>query len=396
MHVPVPDLPADAPVLTVILDATSGADSRDTTVLHRWSDLRRALTPEGVDAVPSVDCDAVTEALGVPVHVRGEFGRVLVAAGGEVVLDRLLPEPPRADRAVVSDRPHAFALARAADATVRYLLVTVDRAGADFALYDAPAGLTGEVEESRTVEGGHDALTKPNLGPLGHKRIDNRAEDSWERNAEAVATELERIYTARGPELVLLTGDLRAVALVREELGRPVREKVVEISGGGRAEGVNARALRDQVAAAQTELRSRRRTSTVEKFRQEAGRDGAAVSGAEAVLDVLRKGQVAELMLAPDVAGPPSRLAKRSLWIGPGSLELARDAEDLHSLGVQNPREVRADLAIGRAVLEQGAGITIAEEMDAVPDGVGALLRWHDSGTPGEHALAGSADSRRV
>lgn len=383
-------------MLTVIIDATSGSDSRDTTVQHRWSDLRRTLSSEGPDAVPSADCEAVTEALGVPVHVRGEFGRVLVAAGGEVVLDRLLPEPPGADRAVVSDRPHAFALARAADATVRYLLVNVDRAGANFALYDAPAGLTGEMEESRTVEGGHDALTKPNLGPLGHKRIDNRAEDSWERNAEAVATELERICAERSPELVLLTGDLRAVALVREGIGRPVREKVVEISGGGRAEGVNTRALQDQIGAAQTEVRGRRRTATVERFRQEAGRDGAAVSGADAVLDVLRRGQVADLLLAPDVAGPPSRLAKRSLWIGPGPLELARDAEDLRSLGVQHPREVRADLAVGRAVLEQGAGITIAEEMEAVPDGVGALLRWHDPATPGEHALAGSADSRRV
>lgn len=383
-------------MLTVIIDATSGPDSRDATVLHRWSDLRRTLSPEGVDDVPAADCEAVTEALGVPVHVRGEFGRVLVAAGGQVVLDRLLPEPPGVDRAVVSDRPHAFALARAADATVRYLLVNVDRAGADFALYDAPAGLTGEVETAGTVEGAHDALTKPNLGPLGHKRIDNRAEDSWERNAEAVATELERIYTERRPELVLLTGDLRAVALVREQLGRPTDEKVVEISGGGRAAGVNTRALQEQVAAAQTQLRERRRAETVAKFRQEMGRDGAAVSGADAVLDVLRKGQVADLLLAPDVAGPPSRLAKRSLWIGPGALELARSAEDLHSLGVQDPWEVRADLAIGRAVLDQGAGITIAEELDAVSDGVGALLRWHDSATPGGHALAGSADSGRV
>ncbi len=396
MHVFVPPLPADAPVLTVILDATSSPDTRDNTVLSRWADLRRSLTPEGVDGVPRGDCDAVTEALGVPVHVRGRIGRVLVAAGGEVVLDRLLPEPPGADRAVVADRPHAFALARAADATVRYLLVSVDRSGADVALYDAPAGISGEVAEVRTVEGGHDELSKPNLGPLGHKRIDNRAEDSWERNAEAVAGELERICSERRPELVLLTGDLRAVALVREELTRPVREKVVEIPGGGRAEGVNARALQEQVAAALTDHRRSRRSATVARYQQEAGRDGAAVSGAEAVLEVLRKGQVADLLLAPDVAGPPSRLARRSLWIGPGALEVAASAEELHDLGVPDPREVRADLAIGRAVLEQGAGITIADDIDGVPDGVGALLRWHDSATPGEHALAGSADTRRV
>lgn len=396
MHVFVPPLPADAPVLTVILDATSSPDNRDNTVLSRWADLRRTLTPEGVDGVPSADCDAVAEVLGVPVHVRGPFGRVLVASGGEVVLDRLLPEPPAADRAVVADRPHAFALARAADATVRYLLVSVDRAGADVALYDAPAGITGELEEVRTVEGGHDVLSKPNLGPLGHKRIDNRAEDSWERNAEAVAAELERICRERRPELVLITGDLRAVHLVQDELTRPVRELVVEISGGSRAEGVNTRALHEQVAGRLNELRERRRSTTMDRYRQEAGRDGAAVSGADAVLEVLRRGQVADLLLAPDVAGPPSRLVRKTLWIGPGALEVAASAEELRDLGVSDPCEVRADLAIGRAVLEQDAGITVAEEMDAVPDGVGALLRWHDPATPGEHALAGSADTRRV
>src|SRR5699024_11691265 len=78
------ELPASAPVLTVVLDATPSGDNRDNTALSRWGDLRRTLRPEGADGDASADIDAVTEALGVPVRTSGEFGRVLVASGGQV------------------------------------------------------------------------------------------------------------------------------------------------------------------------------------------------------------------------------------------------------------------------------------------------------------------------
>src|SRR5699024_7780806 len=389
------ELPAPAPGLTVVLDATPSGDNRDNTALSRWGDLRRTLRPEGADGDASADIDAVTEALGVPVRTSGEFGRVLVASGGQVVLDRLLPQPPGEGRAVLSDHAHAFALAGVADATVRYLLVSVDRDDADLALYDASARREMAAEETLGVEGGHDELTKTAPGFLGHKRVENRAEDSWERNAQAVAGEVNRIVRERGPELVLLTGDHRARALVHDALGQQARELTVEVSGGGRADGVNARALREHLATELTAHCRRRRTAVLDRFRQEEGRDGAAVTGLADVVEVLRKGQVAELLLTPETLGPPSRLTERSLWIGAGPLQVAMTEDELHSAGVDSVQKVRADLAIGRAVLDQQSGITVAPDLEAA-DGVAALLRWRDSGTPGEHALAGTADSRRV
>lgn len=389
------DLPAGAPVLTVVLDATPSGDNRDNTALTRWDDLRRTLRPEGADGDPTADIEAVTEALNVPTRVSGEFGRVLVTADGQVVLDRLLPEPPGEGRAVLSDHAHAFALARVADATVRYLMVRIDRSGADVALYEASAGLDGSAQESHSVEGGHDVLTKTGPGFLGHKRLENRAEDSWERNAHAVAEEVNRIARERRPELVLLTGDQRARSLVRDGLGQEASEQAVEISGGSRAEGVNTRALREHIAGQLSAHCDRRRTAALERFQQELGRDGAAVTGLADVVEVLRKGQVAELLLTPETVGPPSRLAEQQLWIGSGPLQVATTEEELHSAGVESAQQVRADLAIGRAVLDQQAGITVADGLE-VADGVAALLRWRDSATPGEHALAGTADTRRV
>src|SRR5699024_10069569 len=172
------ELPASAPVLTVVLDATPSGDNRDNTALSRWGDLRRTLRPEGADGDASADIDAVTEALEVPVRTSGEFGRVLVASGGQVVLDRLLPQPPGEGRAVLSDHAHAFALARVAAATARHRPGRVRGAGGGRALHAASAGVDEAAQEARRVEGGQDERTQAAPAFLWHNRVENRAEGS--------------------------------------------------------------------------------------------------------------------------------------------------------------------------------------------------------------------------
>ena len=43
---------------------------------------------------------------------------------------------------------------------------------------------TPKLAKKLSVEGGHDVINKVRTGGLSHKRIEARAEDSWERNAE--------------------------------------------------------------------------------------------------------------------------------------------------------------------------------------------------------------------
>src|SRR5699024_787749 len=154
----------------------------------------------------------------------------------------------------------------------------------------------------------------------------------------------------------------------------------------------NTRALREHRATELTAHCRRRRTAVLDRFRQEEGRDGAAGTGLADVVEVLRKGQVAELLLTPETLGPPRRLAERSLWIGAGPLQTAMTEDAPRRAGGDAVQKVRADQAIGRAVLEQQSGSTVAPDLEAAV-GAAALLRWRDSGTPGEHALAGTADS---
>ncbi|WP_164737363.1 Vms1/Ankzf1 family peptidyl-tRNA hydrolase [Georgenia sp. SYP-B2076] len=397
------DLPTDVPFATVVLDATRESETGEQAVLTRWKDLRRSLEGQGA---PEDALEALEERVRVISRAGGQHGRVLVAAGGEILLDCSLAEPPAADEALFAEGPNAFALARVADEHVRYLLVAVDRSGADLTLHDSAQAAAAK-NGTTSLEGGHDVLTKAGAGSRAQggfrtggraqRRFETRAEDSWERNAEAVAAELDRIVGQRHPELVVLTGDVRARALVVDAVGPATREALAVVEGGSRADGVKEGVFAARVRDTLQEFRLRRREVVLDRFRQFQGQDGPALTGRMDVLDVLRRGQVAELIVTEAVAGPPSSLAGKNLWVGDTPLEIGLSEQDVADLGVSTPRKMRADLALGRAALAQGAGITVADEASiALADGVGALLRWHDAATPNDRVFSQSADAHRV
>ena len=386
-------IPADDDVVTVAFDATTESELGAQTVLTRWRDLRRTLEARGA---PATTLNHVEEQIRVPTHVAGKHGRVLVGGSDGVLVDRVLGAPPTHDLAVVGTC--VTSLARVADQTVRYLLVEVDRQGADLTLQrNAAFEYNDNDDGSSTVEGGHDVINKVRRAGMASRRLQSRAEDSWERNAEAVADEVDRIVAERHPEIVLLTGDVRAVALVRDRLGAQAGPLVTVIEGGSRASGVHEGAFEKKVGDVLSQFRARRREAVLDRFRQQEGRDGDATEGLADVVDALRRGQVSELILREDVTGSGSHLVDGTLWVGAGALEIATSAEDLADIGVTEPRELQADLVIGRAAAEQGAGVTIVDEASIdIADGVAALLRWRDASTPAESLLTQSGDTSRV
>ncbi|MBD8060710.1 baeRF2 domain-containing protein [Oceanitalea stevensii] len=385
-------VPSGDDVVTVTFDATRESENGYQAVLTRWRDIRRTLEGRGVSART---LDHVEEQARVPTHVPGKHGRTIVAGPDGVVIDRVLPEPPSDDTGVVG--LDVVSLAKVADGTVAYLLAEIDRTGADLTLqrHAAFEYETGG-DELGSVEGDQDVINKVRRAGMATRRLQARAEDSWERNAETVAVELDRIVTERRPELLLLTGDIRAVALVRERLGAEAGAIATVLEGGSRAAGVNEQAFERKLHEVLEVFRVRRREGVLDRFRQEQGRDGTATQSVDDVVTALSRGQVAELLLREDTTGRNSQLRLRSLWAGDGALEIATTPALVADLGVSEPREVRADLAIGRAAAEQAAGVTIVDEAAAeLVDGVGALLRWRDASTPSEHAYKVSGDNAR-
>lgn len=187
-----PLLHHDGPLTTVCLDVTRGDESGgDREVRSRWNGLRRALEQAGA---PPGTIAALEEAVLRPTHVPGPHGRYLVAADDAVLLDRVLAEPPARDEAFHDGAPLLAPAVAAADEAVRYLLVEIDRQGANLSWSgpDTPAGPAAVTQ----VEGGHDVLHKVSSGGgWSHRRLQTRVEDSW----SATRTPSRRSWTGSWP-----------------------------------------------------------------------------------------------------------------------------------------------------------------------------------------------------
>jgi hypothetical protein len=380
------------PFATVYFDATRGDEATAREVENRWKGVRRTLAAAGA---PASVVDELEEAVLLPTRAPGPHGRVLIADAEGVLVDRLLKDPPAVTKGLWGPVPALLQAARAADESVDYVRVVVDRQGAD--LTWSVAGGHLPYGDAESVEGGHDVINKVRTGGLSHKRIETRAEDSWERNAEAVAAELERQVLAHRPEVILMTGDVRAVPLVRAALTKATDDLVVEVAGGGRAPGINEAAFEAKIAEALESFRERRREAVLAEFRQEQGREAAAVTSVEDVVAVLSRGQVKELILA-DEYGQDTELDGRTLWIGPSPLHIGASRSDITDLGVsEGIEELPATVALVRAAIGQDAGLTFSPNGSVeLIEGVGATLRWNDDGTPNEVAATMSGDDRRL
>lgn len=389
LHALKPLLGRPGPFTTVYIDATPAGTGAEQDTAERWKGLRRS-APATVD--PAV-LDEIGERLAVPDGRHDPHGRVLVADAHGVVVDRLLSVPPTASRLDVGPVPALLPVVRAAEEAVRLLVVVVDRTGAD--LTRLTSGERNRSPETTTVAGGHDDVHKTREGDLA-RRAQTRAEDSWQRNAETIAHALDKAVAEDPPDLVVLTGDLRTVVMVKDCVGQAVRDRVCELPGGGRGEGVRDGAFRARVREAAASFRARRRGDVLARFAEARGRGSSAVGGLRDVVEVLRRGQVAELVLA--VGAIEGALGTRDLWVGAEPLQLGVTAADLDGLGLSAPpRTMTAHVALVRAALGQDAGITVAEEGEvAPPDGVGALLRWSDGSTPSGSLLSQSADRNRL
>ena len=383
----------DGPLTTVSMDVTRSDEAGDRDLRNRWQGLRRALEAQGA---PASTVDAVAGLMLRQTHVPGPHGRLLVVGGPdgtEIVLDRILAGAPTRDEAVHGGVPPLMPAAQAADESVRYLLVEVDRSGADLTWsgVDVP-----DAELSEHVEGGHDLVHKVRTGDWWHsRRTAARIEDSWERNAQAVGTELDRVVVAHRPELVLLTGDVRAVAMIRDAVGHMVADLLVEVPGGSRTDGIKEDVFAARVHEAVEGYRARRRGVVVDRMAEALGRGDGAVTELGDVVEVLRRGQVAELVISSDT---PPTFASRTLWVGTGPLELALRRSELEGLGVDDTdaTEMRADVAVLRAAIAQDAGVTFDPTASVgLVDGIGAILRWSDPATPHETAPASTRDHSR-
>ncbi|MGP9538813.1 baeRF2 domain-containing protein [Brachybacterium sp. AOP43-C2-M15] len=360
-----PVLEQSGPFLSVHLDTTRTDPHAAGELEARWAQMRARLHADGA---PDAVLAAIEETVLSPSPLGGRHGRSIFATDEGILVDRVLPAPPLQESAHRGEFPQLLPLLQLTPFAVSQLLVVVDRAGADLhlrapenpSIAHGPNGLG----EDATVEGGHDVLHKANLGGGSQHgwRANNsqaRVEDSWERNADAVAAAVEKTLREHRVDMVMLSGDVRAMGLLRDALGKETRDRLIEISSGSRGAPLDKGPFREELTRATGEFIAARQQELATRFQESQARDGASVGGASEVSQALERGQVEELVFAS--GHEPA-----------GIEELLRGA-------------LATDAAV--SALEEGA--------DGIPEGVGALLRWRDGTTPSNSIGSMSGDSRR-
>ena len=220
-------------------------------------------------------------------------------------------------------------------------------------------------------------------GGWSQRRYQARVEDSWQHNAAEVAHELDVIVARHKPELVLISGDAQAKSALLEHAGGDLSSQIVQLDTGGRAEGTSAEAEQQAIEDAVFSHRTTARRELLDRFSSALAREQEAVDGLDTVIEVLRRGQVDELLLHDD----PS--AAHTQWVGTDPLQFGRTAEEARAAGALDAREERADAVLLGALLATDGAITLLNPTDVeLTDGISALLRWSDRATPHSHTAS--------
>ncbi|HZW43396.1 MAG TPA: Vms1/Ankzf1 family peptidyl-tRNA hydrolase [Dermatophilaceae bacterium] len=335
------------------------ADERDLRSRGTVQDLLRQGAPEQAAAAIAARIAAAPSTPGILAAFVATDGTVLyeqVLAGAELPHEAGWQSPPTVTGLLAWEQDHP-----------PYVLVVTDRTGADIT---AAAG-AGQPEQTWTVVGPDDEIERKH-GPGGWSQpsYQHRIEDSWRHNAARVAEEVAARVADVGAQVLVLSGDVRAVQLLSERLPNDPALLVHHITGSRAADGSQATRGR-QVAQALREAGEAQNAELLRALNRQLTRGGLAVQGVEDTLDALASGRVATLLVQPVSAD--SRVA----WFGAGPTDVYRDhdAAALSGAPVRSGRLI--DVAV-RSALLSGAHVRVITP--GIPDepvgGIGAFCRF--------------------
>ncbi len=356
----------DGPFLSVYLDTTRTDPTAASELETRWGQFRDRVLEEGA---PQDILDRIEDSILRQTSIGGRHGRAVLATGSKILLDRVLPVPPQQELVHWGERPKLLPLLQLTPYAISQLLIEVDRAGADLHLRAPEEPNLAEDANGHgaeiSVDGGHDELHKSrNSGADSGRgwRSDNfeaRVEDSWERNAEAVADQVNKLVMERKPHMVMLTGDVRAQGLLKAELRREVLDRLVTLSGGTRGVSLERDSFREELAKATQNYIDKVGNDLADRFRETQGRDTGSIAGGLGVAEVLQRGQVDELIFNP-----------------------GREPENVEDLFYQ-------------AITTDSGVYAVDEEFLSIPGGIAGFLRWDDDATPSNQIGSMSGDRAR-
>lgn len=349
----------DGPFATVVMDATH--DTADATEQYRlrWRDLRERLADDGADETTLGVLDEAVAAGDTP---DGTAGRVLVAGPHGLLVDRHTEVPPERGTAAWGTVPDLLPVLTAVGEDVPTVVVAIDHAG-------------GEI---RDVDGSVEGVSSDSTGPVhkasttgpGEGGADARVEETWKRNAQAVAERVDKLVRGGNAGLLVVAGDAPSRARLRDELPPSSAGIMAEIENTG---GTAPEQVDDTVRAAADDVREQRRGTALASYATASGRsDGLAVTGLDAVVAATRAHAVETLVVDP-AAAPGTEL-----WLASAPTEVAVQRGELEQLGLEPRGSGPVVDVLLRAAAAADAAVVLTAEGDDVSltDGLGAVLRF--------------------
>ncbi len=347
------------PFASLYLNTRADYENAPKEIQLRWEEFRRQMADAGApdDALKAID-DVVAGA-----HREGD-GLIAIANSGGVVLQRNLSTPIE-EAASWGPAPNLLPLLTWQQENPPYAVVLADRTGAEIEVTSS-----WRPDWSTEIGGDEWPVRRINPGGWSQRRYQERAENLWEENAKDVAAALEKIAADDDLELVVISGDVRAVGFLRENLSGAFSPTVYDIEGT-QANSVDeiAEELHKAVAAHEAQTTE----ALLDKFREERGQEDRAAEGVGRTARALSEARVETLLIAPDAA------AQDAFVVAEDPTQVATERRALEDLQLGDVFQVPMRDALVRSAVAGSSAVrvipAISDEQGPV-DGVGAILRY--------------------
>ena len=327
----------DGPFLTIALPAPSAHPD----AAHRFDVQRRNVVRSIPETWPEDDRDELVADLDELPHDAGAAVIAVRPLGGPTHVEFIADEVTGAS-VTQGPLPRLVPLLDARQRTISHVVVDCDLAGADIIAFEG-----GAVLETGSVEGDTEHIHRGHPGGWSQRRFQQRAENTWEENANDVVEAAMATVDRTSARLVAVTGPTRA------------RSMVVD----GLTEAVEGRGLHADVEIASLEA---------------GDPDGVAEEVVRRTADIAARDSMEVIGEAKDRATSPEGWSpgEISSALAEGRVEtlLVDDADPTEEL--DDPDEARfVDLCVAKA-LRSGAVVRVVPDVAVVHDGVGAIMRW--------------------
>ncbi|MDQ4007107.1 MAG: hypothetical protein M3211_03290 [Actinomycetota bacterium] len=345
----------DGPFVNLHLDVSRDNDAPGKGLETRWTNIRHELGDAEVDAgLLEQIRDLVLQPTGVP----GAARRTTIAADGEVILDDVrMGRGAWPEVTATGPLPDVSGWLTQVDGEFPFVLVVADREGAEV---DVFRSLSQQQHEHDRVEGQTLHISKVPSGDWAE--LQGHTEEVWRRNARSVAKAVRSAAREHGTGLVVLGGEVRARAEIREVLESGGDLEVAEVEGGGRAKGSSDQALWDDVNSAVGQHWEAERQQVLDRLQEQSSQNREVSRGLRDVMQYLVRGQVERVVV--DLAAAHEQTISVDDYPG---LKLPAEA----AYG-----RLPADQALVAAGALTDADLTVLPGSSIGGDGVAALLRW--------------------